>query len=140
MRRDGGAAAIPDDPQRGTEIRGLAAASDPTSRFSMPARAREGERLIADGGRVLGVTALGTDLAAARARAYAAIDKIDWPEGFCRRDIGLRGGHWRRIGIAAEPRSAGRRWADAPGVAADGRKSAIAAATNRWRRRAAAPT
>jgi len=51
---------------------------------------RDGAQLIADGGRVLGVTALGTDIAAARARAYAAIDRIDWPEGFCRRDIGLR--------------------------------------------------
>ena len=39
---------------------------------------------------MLGVTALGSDIAAARARAYAAIDRIDWPEGFCRRDIGTR--------------------------------------------------
>jgi phosphoribosylamine--glycine ligase len=41
---------------------------------------------------VLGVTALGADLAAARDRAYAAVDRIEWPEGFCRRDIGLRPG------------------------------------------------
>jgi phosphoribosylamine---glycine ligase len=40
---------------------------------------------------VLGVTAHGADLAAARARAYAAIDRIDWPGGFCRSDIGVRG-------------------------------------------------
>ena len=89
----------PDDPLRGTEIRGLtAAAADPdvkifhagTRREPAPAQAG-GERLIADGGRVLGVTALGTDLAAARARAYEAIDKIDWPDGFCRGDIGVRG-------------------------------------------------
>jgi phosphoribosylamine--glycine ligase len=45
---------------------------------------------LADGGRVLGVTALGHDLAAARERAYRAVDEVDWPEGFCRRDIGLR--------------------------------------------------
>jgi phosphoribosylamine--glycine ligase len=50
---------------------------------------RDGDRLLADGGRVLGVTALGRDLAAARARAYGAVERIDWPEGFCRRDIGL---------------------------------------------------
>jgi phosphoribosylamine--glycine ligase len=82
----------PDDPLRGTEIRGLAAAaSDPDVKIFHAGTRREGGRLIADGGRVFGVTALGTDLAAARARAYAAIDRIDWPEGFCRRDIGLRG-------------------------------------------------
>jgi phosphoribosylamine---glycine ligase len=46
--------------------------------------------LIADGGRVLNVVALGSDLAEAQRRAYAAVDRIDWPEGFCRRDIGWR--------------------------------------------------
>jgi phosphoribosylamine--glycine ligase len=82
----------PDDPLRGTEIRGLAeAAADPGVKIFHAGTRRQDQRLIADGGRVLGVTALGTDLAAARARAYAAIDRIDWPEGFCRRDIGLRG-------------------------------------------------
>ncbi|MGD9617592.1 MAG: phosphoribosylamine--glycine ligase [Alphaproteobacteria bacterium] len=80
----------PDDPLRGTEISGLAnAASDPDVKIFHAGTRRDGERLIADGGRVLGITALGSDLAAARARAYAAIDRIDWPEGFCRRDIGL---------------------------------------------------
>ncbi len=39
---------------------------------------------------MLGVTALGRDVAAARERAYAAVAKINWPEGFCRTDIGLR--------------------------------------------------
>jgi phosphoribosylamine---glycine ligase len=85
----------PDDPQRGSEIRGLDAASDPaikifhaaTSREPAPAQAG-GSRLLADGGRVLGITALGSDLTQARDRAYAAIDRIDWPEGFYRRDIG----------------------------------------------------
>jgi phosphoribosylamine--glycine ligase len=82
----------PDDPLRGTEIRGLAeAAADPDVKIFHAGTRRQDGRLIADGGRVLGITALGTDLAAARARAYTAIDKIDWPEGFCRRDIGLRG-------------------------------------------------
>ena len=66
------------------------APSEPDVKIFHAGTRRDGERLIADGGRVLDVTALGTDIAAARARAYAAIDRIDWPEGFCRRDIGLR--------------------------------------------------
>jgi phosphoribosylamine--glycine ligase len=44
--------------------------------------------LVANGGRVLGVTGLGRDVKQAQARAYAAVDAIDWPGGFCRRDIG----------------------------------------------------
>lgn len=46
--------------------------------------------LISNGGRVLGVTAIGGDLKQAIDRAYAGIDAIDWPQGFCRRDIGWR--------------------------------------------------
>ncbi|HSR71578.1 MAG TPA: phosphoribosylamine--glycine ligase [Kiloniellales bacterium] len=49
--------------------------------------------LLANGGRVLDVTALAPSLAEAKERAYAAISLIDWPEGFCRRDIG-----WRALG------------------------------------------
>ncbi len=45
---------------------------------------------IATGGRVLGVTALGPTIAAAQQNAYAAADLIEWPDGFCRRDIGWR--------------------------------------------------
>ena len=45
---------------------------------------------MATGGRVLNVTALGKSVAEAQARAYEAIDVIDWPQGFCRRDIGWR--------------------------------------------------
>src|SRR6266853_1377246 len=76
----------PDDPQRGSEIRGLdAAASDPQTKIFHAGTRHDGDRLLADGGRVLGVTALGRDLAAARDQAYRAVDKIDWPEGFCRR-------------------------------------------------------
>jgi len=82
----------PDDPLRGTAIRGLdRAAIDPEVKIFHAGTRREGEHLVADGGRVLGVTARGTDLAAARERAYRAVDLIDWPEGFCRRDIGRRG-------------------------------------------------
>jgi phosphoribosylamine---glycine ligase len=79
----------PDDPLRGTEIRGLdAAATDPDVKIFHAGTRYDGGRLLADGGRVLGITALGKDLATARERAYRAVDKIDWPEGFCRRDIG----------------------------------------------------
>jgi phosphoribosylamine--glycine ligase len=81
----------PDEPQRGSEIRGLAAAAnDPKVKIFHAGTRSDGTRLIADGGRVLGVTALGGDLAEARERSYAAVDCIDWPEGFCRRDIGRR--------------------------------------------------
>jgi phosphoribosylamine--glycine ligase len=81
----------PDEPERGSEVRGLeTAASDSKVKIFHAATRRDGERLLADGGRVLGVTALGADLTAARDRAYATVDQIRWPEGFCRRDIGLR--------------------------------------------------
>ncbi len=50
----------------------------------------DGEFLVANGGRVLNVTALGATVREAHAAAYAAVDKIQWPEGFCRRDIGWR--------------------------------------------------
>ncbi|HQT40318.1 MAG TPA: phosphoribosylglycinamide synthetase C domain-containing protein, partial [Acidocella sp.] len=46
--------------------------------------------ILANGGRVLAVNAIGDDLAQAVARAYAAVDTIEWPDGFCRRDIGRR--------------------------------------------------
>src|SRR5579864_2291433 len=83
----------PDEPTRGSEIRGLAAlAGNPELMVFHAGTRRDGGRLIADGGRVLGITARGRDLTAARERAYRAVDLIDWPEGFCRRDIGKRGG------------------------------------------------
>jgi phosphoribosylamine---glycine ligase len=50
----------------------------------------EGGRIVANGGRVLAVSALGKTIAAARGRCYAAIDRIQWPDGFCRSDIGSR--------------------------------------------------
>ena len=53
---------------------------------------RDGARLLAAGGRVLNVTALGSTVKEAQQRAYAGVDQIVWPEGFCRRDIG-----WRQI-------------------------------------------
>jgi len=86
------AAGYPDAPRRGGEIKGLdRAAADAGVKLFHAGTKRDGERILADGGRVLGVTALAPDLAGARERAYRAIDRIDWPDGFCRRDIGLRG-------------------------------------------------
>jgi phosphoribosylamine---glycine ligase len=82
----------PDEPHRGGEIRGLdAAGTDPKVKIFHAGTRRDDGRLIANGGRVLGVTALGRDLADAHDRAYAAVDRIDWREGFCRRDIGSLG-------------------------------------------------
>ncbi len=81
----------PGTPEKGTEIKGLDAARavDGVEIFHAGTK-RDGDRLLADGGRVLNVTALGATVAEAQARAYDAIAKIDWPGGFCRRDIGWR--------------------------------------------------
>ena len=78
--------------ETGSEIRGLEAlAGDPDLLLFHAGTRRDGQgRLLAAGGRVLNVTGLGATLAAARDRAYAAVDRIDWPQGFCRRDIGWR--------------------------------------------------
>jgi len=51
---------------------------------------RDGGRILANGGRVLNVCAIGRSIAEAQKQAYAAVDVIRWPEGFCRRDIGWR--------------------------------------------------
>ncbi len=51
---------------------------------------KRGADMLANGGRVLNVTARGASVREAQQRAYAAVDKIDWPDGFCRRDIGWR--------------------------------------------------
>ncbi|AZB65271.1 phosphoribosylamine--glycine ligase [Cereibacter sphaeroides] len=77
--------------RKGTEIRGLEALPE-TSRqvvFHAGTAAEEG-RILATGGRVLAATARGATLAEAQSAAYAMVDAIDWPEGFCRRDIGWR--------------------------------------------------
>ena len=79
----------PDAPEKGSAIRGLEAfdGRDDLVVFHAGTRRDEADILRAAGGRVLGVTARGADREAARAKAYAAIDAIDWPEGWCRRDI-----------------------------------------------------
>ena len=81
----------PGPPVTGTEIKGLPeAAAVPGVEIFHAGTRREGDKLIATGGRVLNVTARGVTVAEAQARAYAAVAKIDWPGGFCRRDIGWR--------------------------------------------------
>ncbi len=77
---------------KGTEIRGVdAAESDESVKVFHAGTARDEDgTLTAIGGRVLNVTALGGTVAEAQQRAYAAINRIDWPQGFCRRDIGWR--------------------------------------------------
>ncbi|HWK65184.1 MAG TPA: phosphoribosylamine--glycine ligase [Rhizobiaceae bacterium] len=80
----------PGTPMKGTTIRGLdRAASDGVEVFHAGTAVESGN-IVANGGRVLNVTALGRSVTEAQARAYAAVDKIDWPQGFCRRDIGWR--------------------------------------------------
>ncbi|MBN34384.1 MAG: phosphoribosylamine--glycine ligase [Rhodospirillaceae bacterium] len=77
-----------------TQIEGLEAAGDDEAVTVFHAGTRrEGETWLSTGGRVLGVTALGDTIADAQTRAYAAVDRLDWPQGFCRRDIG-----WRAVG------------------------------------------
>ena len=81
----------PGDYAKGSEIRNLDAASavEGVQIFHAATERRDG-KLLATGGRVLNITALGKTVAEAQARAYKAVDLIDWPEGFCRRDIGWR--------------------------------------------------
>ena len=75
--------------QRGTVIEGLddAGAVEGVEVFHAGTKA-DGGRVLANGGRVLNVSALGKTVGEAQARAYRAVDKIRWPDGFCRRDIG----------------------------------------------------
>ncbi len=89
----------PDAYQKGTEIRGLDAATKVEgvqifhAGTKFGAAGPDGKRVLANGGRVLNVTAMAPTVEEARNRAYRAVDLIDWPEGFCRRDIA-----WRVVG------------------------------------------
>ena len=81
----------PATPIVGTEIRGLElAAARPDVIVTQAGTRREGEKLLSAGGRVLNVTALAGSVTEAQQKAYAAVDLIDWPGGFCRGDIGWR--------------------------------------------------
>jgi phosphoribosylamine--glycine ligase len=79
----------PGVPERGSVIRGLDRVPDGVVVFHAGTAEKDGQ-ILANGGRVLNVTATGKSVAEAQARAYAGVDAIDWPEGFCRRDIGYR--------------------------------------------------
>ena len=77
--------------EKGSEIRNLdAAGEDEHVQIFHAGTAKKGDKIVATGGRVLAVTAYGKTVTEAQKRAYAAVDKIDWPDGFCRRDIGWR--------------------------------------------------
>jgi phosphoribosylamine--glycine ligase len=89
----------PDNPIKGTVIEGLedAAKLQGVTVFHAGTKAQDG-KIIATGGRVLGVTALANSPAAAYVRAYEAVDAIRWPGGFCRNDIGYRAvSGWRNL-------------------------------------------
>ncbi|MEO0653675.1 MAG: phosphoribosylamine--glycine ligase [Pseudomonadota bacterium] len=80
--------------EKGSVIEGLDALAEDSAHmvFHAGTGSRDG-KIVATGGRVLNVTARGATLNEARDRAYAMVDAIDWPGGFCRRDIG-----WRALG------------------------------------------
>ncbi|NIX76639.1 phosphoribosylamine--glycine ligase [Microvirga terricola] len=77
--------------EKGSEIRGIDKAEALENVLVFHAGTKQdGAKILASGGRVLNITALGRTIAEAQARAYEAVSKIDWPEGFCRGDIGWR--------------------------------------------------
>ncbi len=80
----------PGTPEKGGTISGVAEAEAEEVKVFHAGTAMKGDALTADGGRVLNVTALGASVTEAQARAYATLDAIDFPTGFCRRDIGWR--------------------------------------------------
>jgi phosphoribosylamine--glycine ligase len=82
----------PGTPKKGGAIRGIEEAELRGAKVFHAGTALEAGELVANGGRVLNVTALGPSVRAAQAAAYHAIDALDFPDGFCRRDIG-----WREI-------------------------------------------
>jgi phosphoribosylamine--glycine ligase len=83
------ASGYPGDYRRGTVIEGLNAAEEIEGVEIFHAGTKsDGEKILANGGRVLNVSAIAATVTKAHALAYQAIDRIRWPEGFCRRDIG----------------------------------------------------
>lgn len=85
--------------EKNTVINGVARANTVSGAhvFHAGTALSESGELLSTGGRVLGVTARGTTIEEAQEHAYEAVDKIEWPEGFCRRDIG-----WRAIKARSE--------------------------------------
>jgi phosphoribosylamine--glycine ligase len=89
----------PGEPVRGARIRGLENAESVEGVTVFQAGTREvGDEIVSNGGRVLAITARGRTVLEAKDRAYAAVDRIDWSEGFCRRDIG-----WRATRLETKP-------------------------------------
>lgn len=86
------ASGYPATPKAGGRIAGIAAAEAEGAKVFHAGTALDGGDLVAAGGRVLNVTARGATVRAAQQAAYAALDRIDYADGFCRRDIG-----WREI-------------------------------------------
>ncbi len=75
---------------KGTPINAIEAAETNGVKVFHAGTALIDGQLVAAGGRVLNVTAAAKDAQAARDKAYAAIEKIDWADGFCRKDIAWR--------------------------------------------------
>lgn len=79
----------PGTPEKGSVIKGIDKAATQKDVLVFHAGTQvKGEEIVANGGRVLNVVALGRSVSEAQGKAYAAVDLIDWPGGFCRRDIG----------------------------------------------------
>ncbi len=84
------AAGYPGTYEKGSQIKGLDAIDDEQIQVFHAGTEVVDNQIQAAGGRVLNVTATGTTVGEAQSRAYDAVDRIDWPEGFFRRDIGWR--------------------------------------------------
>lgn len=87
----------PGTPEKGGAIGGIAAAETGGAKIFHAGTALRDGQLVANGGRVLNVTAIAPSVRAAQQAAYRAVDAIDFPTGFCRRDIG-----WREVAREAE--------------------------------------
>ncbi|MFK7752067.1 MAG: phosphoribosylamine--glycine ligase [Sedimentitalea sp.] len=89
----------PGDYKKGSVIKGLKDLPETSSEMCFHAGTRrEDGQVLANGGRVLNITARGNSLAEAHARAYAMVAQVDWNDGFCRSDIG-----WRALARRAAP-------------------------------------
>ncbi len=84
------ATGYPGTPEKGSVIRGIEEAEADGAKVFQAGTAINAAALVANGGRVLNVTATGASVRDAQTKAYDAVDRIDWPKGFCRRDIGWR--------------------------------------------------
>ena len=80
----------PDGYQKGTEIKSLAAAEAAGTIVFHAGTKLDGGRVLANGGRVLGISGEGPTVTAAQAKVYEAVKKIEWDDGFYRSDIGYR--------------------------------------------------